>query len=103
MTPFTATEYEMIARASLAAQNDNPEEWEDEYIDEDTSYLIQTAESLEDFSASSASWVEKESVKSGTYGGFNYLYWSSHQMNVGERRERLLVLDLGESRAALSW
>lgn len=61
----------------------------------------ETAETLDEFIASSKMWRECSSVRHGEIAGFAYIYFRNVQLRGGQSRQSLSVVDFGDRRVAL--
>lgn len=96
-----ATDYhfEKIAKARLESTFQDVEDWEDEFIDED-SEIVTTRDTLEDFREGSKGWTEATGFRSFEIEGHASLFWESMQGFKGQARESMVVVDFGEFRCA---
>ena len=106
----TKKDYEKLARAICDTEGDDPDEmttvldgkggrceipnWDFQGIDEDNELVTVTAETLGDFRESSRRWRERSPCQEITDG----LRWEEIQMNKGDRRGSLIVVDCGDFR-----
>lgn len=62
---------------------------------------VETHETIEDFEESSKKWRECGNVKKGEIAGFKFAYWPKVQVNPGEKRRDVSIIDFGEIRIVL--
>ena len=91
--------FKIIAKARLESTHQDVDDWEDEFIDED-SYIVTTRDTLEDFKEGSKGWTEKRGFRSFELQGHFCLSWESMQGFKGQARGSMVVVDFGEFRCA---
>jgi len=91
--------FEKIAKARLESTYGDIDEWEDEFIDED-SEIVTTRETLEDFKEGSKGWAEASGFRSFDLEGHSCFFWESMQGFKGQARESIVVVDFGDFRCA---
>lgn len=69
-----------------------------EYLDMDD--LVKTAETLDDFKVSAQTWAECKGISDETYNGFSAVEFDAVQVNPGQQRHALTVIDFGDTRYA---
>jgi hypothetical protein len=79
-----------ILEAFLAAGHD----------DLDMDDLVLTLETLEGFRTSATTWAECKSVSNETYATFAAVEFDGVQVNPGQKRHALTVIDFGAVRAS---
>ena len=84
-----ATEAEILAAFEEAGH---------EYLDMDD--LVRTAETLEDFKVSAQTWAECKEIFDGEYHGHPAIDFGGVQVNPGQPRHALTVIDFGDVRYA---
>ena len=89
MTSKNATEIQILAAFEAAGH---------EYLDLDD--LVFTQEALEDFRVSATTWAECKAVSNETYTGFDAVEFDGVQVNPGQQRHALTVVDFGDVRAS---
>jgi len=89
MTSKNATEIQILAAFEAAGH---------EYLDLDD--LVFTQETLEDFRVSATTWAECKAVSNETYTGFESVEFDGVQVNPGQQRHALTVIDFGDVRAS---
>ena len=98
----TAAEYEILARAVCVGQGLDPDgitrgdcpEWEMQAIDEDSTLVSTTRDTLDDFRRNSKQWREPGRMEEIN----GALYWAECQATKGQRRCELCVIDAGDFR-----
>ena len=89
MTSQNATEVQILAAFEAAGH---------EYLDLDD--LVFSQETLEDFRTSATTWTECKDVSDETYEGFAAVEFDGVQVNPGQQRHALTVIDFGDVRAS---
>ena len=69
-----------------------------EYLDMDD--LVLTRETIEDFKVSAQTWAECTGVSDEEYEGFRAVEFDGVQVNPGQQRHALTVIDFGAVRAS---
>lgn len=105
----TAQDYEKLARTTLIARSDDPDEteiiiingqttrmpaWEFESLDADNDCVSATRDTLDDFREARRHWSEPGTMQEINGG----LYWEECQAAKGQRRSELCVVDCGDFR-----
>lgn len=67
-----------------------------EHLDMDD--LVKTSETLDDFKVSAQTWAECKAIHDGEYGGFPAVDFDGVQVNTGQPRHGLTVIDFGDVR-----
>jgi len=86
---ITQTDKQIIAAFEAAGHD---------YLDMDD--LVLTRETLEDFKASAQTWAECKAVSDEQYEGFKAVEFDGVQVNLGQPRHALTVIDFGAVRAS---
>lgn len=64
---------------------------------------VETQETLEQFIESSHQWNERSGYQRGDINGVPFIYWSRVQINKGDSRRELSLVDFGDRRIALDF
>ncbi|MEP2783936.1 MAG: hypothetical protein ABJO67_05220 [Pseudoruegeria sp.] len=89
MEPKMITEDQILAAFEEAGH---------EYLDMDD--IVETKETLDDFKVSAQTWSECAEIHDKEYSGFKSVEFGGVQVNPGQPRYALTVIDFGKTRYA---
>ena len=95
-----STYTESLEKFNEATDNEFYDEkfFENGWIEE----VEETKQTIEDFIESSKNWNESSKPQTGTLNGLNYVYFAKAQVNKGDQRQELSIIDFGSKRICIN-